>query len=194
MILDALRAALQFAFLLACNLVLDLLGLVVVAIAIPFRKPELSVSDGRPIVNLPRWAWIWGNDYDGLLGDKRGWWAANTPFGVPVDSFLAMWWWAAVRNPSNNTRRVSLFSCPVSECQVSYVGAPYVRDKIGSEGWQFVICKRGWRRWYCFYWVHPWNESNALVIRLGFKVNPTDYAGDVDVGEVVKINPYKDIS
>jgi hypothetical protein len=94
------RALAQWLFLFVCNVVLLLLGLLVVAVAIPFRVPGLSVSDGRPIVNLPRWVWLWGNDFDGLLGDKHGTWAASTPFGLPADSFIAMYTWAALRNPS----------------------------------------------------------------------------------------------
>lgn len=90
MFLSLPRALAQWLFLLACDLVLLILGLVVVAVAIPFRVPGVSVSDGRSIVNLPRWAWLFGNDYDGLLGDKRGWWAENTPFGWVATSFGAM--------------------------------------------------------------------------------------------------------
>ncbi|MEE3504821.1 hypothetical protein QN399_00840 [Pseudomonas sp. 10C3] len=51
--LDICRAVIQWVFLLACNIVTDLLGLLVVAIAIPFRVDDISKSDGRPIVNLP---------------------------------------------------------------------------------------------------------------------------------------------
>ena len=70
-------ALLQWAVLLVVRVALIVLGLMVVAVAIPFAVPGLSVSDLRPIVNLPRWAWLFGNDYDGLDGDKRYWWADN---------------------------------------------------------------------------------------------------------------------
>ena len=66
--LNITKAICQWVFLLACNIVTDLIGLFVVAIAIPFRVDDVSKSDGRPIVNLPRWAWLFGNDYDGLQG------------------------------------------------------------------------------------------------------------------------------
>jgi hypothetical protein len=118
--LTVLKVVVQWVFLLLSGIVLDLLGLFVVAIAIPFRVNGVSGSDGRAIVNLPRWAWLWGNDYDGLQGDNCGWWAANTPFGWPVDSFLAMWWWAAIRNPSNNMRFVSLWNAPVTGSAITY--------------------------------------------------------------------------
>jgi len=188
------RALAQWVFLFVCNVVL-LLGLVVVAVAIPFRVSGVSVSDGRSIVNLPRWVWLWGNDFDGLLGDKHGTWAASTPFGLPADSFIAMYTWAALRNPINNMRGLSLFACPVADCTISGYGQGYVRDKPGLGGWQFVIAKRGLRRWYGFYWVHQWSETRALIVRLGYKIAVSD-AGQVEppIGMTTKINLYKDIS
>ena len=62
-------AAVTWLLLLVARVVMIVLGLAVVAVAIPFAVPGVSVSDGRPIVNLPRWAWPWGNDFDGLDGD-----------------------------------------------------------------------------------------------------------------------------
>ena len=134
-----LRAILQWTFLLLANIVTDLLGIFVVALAIPFRVPGVSVSDGRPIVNLPKWVWMFGNDYDGLLGDKRGWWDANTPFGWKVDSFMAMWWWAAIRNPVNNMRLMKLFQAPVRGSTITYKGDFHVRDDKDSADRKSVV-------------------------------------------------------
>ena len=193
--LDKFRAVCQWVLLLACNIITDILGLVVVAVAIPFRVPDISKSDGRAIVNLPSWAWLFGNDYDGLLGDKHGTWAASTPFGLPVDSFISMYTWAALRNPVNNMRLVSLWSCPLSKCVATFSGQGYVRDDPNFTGWQFVTTKLaagGWRRWYSFYWVHAWSETRCLVVRFGFKVNPLDdFAQEDDAGMTTKINFYK---
>ena len=191
---DICKAFAQWGFLLVSNLLLDVLGLFVVAATIPFRVSGVSGSDGRPIVNLPRWVWLFGNDYDGLLGDKRGWWAANTPFGWPVDSFLAMWWWAAVRNPVNNMRFVKLWQAPVKGSTITYKGDYFVRDKPGSAGWQFVKTENGGKCWYGFYLVHQWSETRAFVIRMGFKVQPDDAGTDGEPkGMTTKINPYKAI-
>jgi hypothetical protein len=197
MLLTFFLASGQFLFLLLSNLVTDLIGFVVVAIAIPFRVNGISKSDGRPIVNLPRWAWLFGNDYDGLLGDSHGTWAASTPWGLPVDSFISMYTWAALRNPVENMRFLPLWSCPLSECVATYKGQSFVRDKPESVGWQFVTIKRkagGWMHWYSFYWVHAWNDTNALVVRFGFKVNPTDdFVTEPDAGMTTKIDLYKAI-
>lgn len=212
MLANLLLAPLQWSFLLISNIVLDLLGLVVVAMAIPFRVQDVSLSDGRAIINLPRWAHLFGNDYDGLLGDKRQWWAQNCDaevlFGllpllrrmrIPIPtvtaaSFLGMYWWAAIRNPANNMRLLALYSCPVSECEISYRGAAVVEDKPGQGGWQFVVASKGLRRWYGFYFVHEWSATRAFVIRFGFKIKPEHYGSNEPAkGMTTKINPFKSI-
>ena len=84
---DFIKAFISFIFLFVVNVFFVLSGLLFVALGIPFRVEGFSVSDGRPIVNLPKWLYPYGNDFDGLLGDKRVLYANNTPFGVPVDTF-----------------------------------------------------------------------------------------------------------
>lgn len=210
---DVVRALWQWTFLLLCNIVLDLIGLFVVAATIPFRVDGVSRSDGRFIVNLPSWVRIFGNDWDGLLGDKRMWWRDNCDacvwFGlypllrkiginvkqVTPDTFLAMWWWAAVRNPVNNMRLYSLWQAPVIGSTITYKGDYTVEDSPGKGGWQFVIDENGGKRWYGFYWVHEWNDKAAFVIRMGFKVKP-EHAGSTTEepkGMTTKINPYKSL-
>lgn len=210
--LNVLLAPLQWLFLLLSNIVLIPVGLVVVALAIPYRVPGVSLSDGRAIVNLPRWAHLFGNDFDGLLGDKRLWWAQNCDglvlwgllpllrrLGLPLatvtaESVLAMYWWAALRNPVNNKRLLALYSCPVSRCEIRYRGQAVVEDKPGQGGWQFVIARQGLRRWFGFYFVHEWSATRAFVVRLGFKIKP-DHAGSDEPakGATTKINPFKSI-
>ncbi|WP_313135525.1 DUF7338 family protein [Stutzerimonas nitrititolerans] len=189
-------ALIQWALLIVARVALIVIGLPVVALAIPFRTEGVSASDGRAIVNLPRWAWMFGNDYDGLFGDKRGWWADNTPFGWPVGSFAAMWWWAAIRNPVNNLRLVPGISCPVSECLITYRGHYSVEDKPDRGGWQFVTAKRhsGSSRWYGFYFVHEWSKTRAFVIRIGYKIKPSHAGSDEPAkGMTFKLNPWKEI-
>ena len=191
--MDYIKATLQWLFLLASNIMLNILGLVVVAIAIPFRVDGVSLSDGRKISNLPKWAWLFGNDYDGLLGDKRMWWAANTPFGLPADHFISMYTWAALRNPVNNKRLTPLFSCPVEGSTITYKGDEHVRDHPGEGGWQFVTTENNGKKWYGFYLVHEWSATRAFVIRFGFKTEPKDAGSTERQGMTTKINFYKSI-
>ena len=194
MINSIVRAVFQWVFLFLSNVVLDILGLLVVLVAIPFRVAGKSVSDGRDIVNLPKWAWLFGNDYDGLLGDKRGWWANNTPFGVKAESFFAMWVWAAVRNPVNNMRLTSLYSAPIKGSVITYKGSYVVEDKPGMGGWQFVTIENSGKKWYGFYLVHEWNPKKAFVVRLGFKVKPEhNGTSENPKGMTTKISLWKEL-
>lgn len=212
--LDLLFALVQWAVLAVVRLVLLLVGLPLVAVAILFAVPGYSLSDGRRIDDLPRWAWLWGNAFDGLDGDKRLWWAANCDalvlFGLlpllrrlglplaplPVTSWLARWWWAAVRNPVNNMRLVPGVSCPVSECAIDYLGQYTVEDKPGKGGWQFVRAVRrgGVSRWYGFYFVRERSATTGAVVRLGFKIKP-EHEGSQEPakGMTFKVNPAKEI-
>lgn len=191
--MDYVKAAVQFLSLLVANVVLDVIGLVVVAIAPPFRVKDCSGSDGREISNLPKWAWLFGNDYDGVLGDKRGWWAANTPFGLPVDHFVSMYTWAALRNPVNNMRRTNLFSAPVQGSTITFKGKEHVRDDKDSAGWQFVTTENSGKKWFGFYLVYLWSYTRAFVICLGFKVEPKDAGSTERQGMTTKVNPWKAI-
>lgn len=192
---DYVKAGLQWVFCLAANIVLDSMGLVIVAVALPFRVADVSVSDGRKIINLPRWVWLWGNDFDGVQGDKRGWWAAHTPFGWDVNGYKAMYWWTAIRNPTNNMRRLKLFSAPIIGSTITYIGDRDVADKPGRAGWQFVkLVSASGRSYYGFYLVKMLGSKHAFVIRMGFKVSP-DHQGSKEQpkGMTTKINPWKNI-
>jgi hypothetical protein len=193
--MDYIKAIFQFLFLLISDITLDLIGLFMVAIAIPFRVDGVSVGDGRKIVNLPKWAWLWGNDFDGLLGDKLGEWVDEVPFGWNINSYAAMYWWAAIRNPANNTRMLSLYSAPITGSTFTYKGDYTVNDKDGQGGWQFVkLVSLAGKAYYGFYLVKQWTTTHASVIRFGFKISP-DQAGTVDLpkGETSRINPWKEL-
>lgn len=193
--MDYIKAICQFTFLFFSNIVLVLLGFVVVAVAIPFRVKDFSESDGRQIVNLPKWAWLWGNDFDGLLGDKRGWWAENTPFKLPVDHYISMYTWAAFRNPANNKRLLSWYQTPVVGSEITYKGNFTVEDKPGMGGWQFVKAVHDGKSSYGFYLVHEWSLTRAFVIRFGYKVKPMHAGNTTELakGFTTKVNLYKAI-
>lgn len=212
--LDIPLALVQWVALALLRLALLVVGLLVVAVAVPFAVPGVSRSDQRAIVNLPAWAWLFGNDFDGLDGDKRLWWALNCdalvfwgllpwlrakglPFGpLPVTSWLARWWWAAIRNPVNNLRLVPGVSCPVSDCAIDYLGQAVVEDKPGQGGWQFVRATHrvGLLRWYGFYAVRVTGPATAALVRLGFKIKPAHQgSAEPAKGMTFKVSFNKDI-
>jgi len=185
----------QWLFLFLSDVIFVTLGPIMVALALPFAKDDFSVSDHRVIRNLPKWAYFWGNDFDGSLGDKHGWWAANTPFGWKVDSFMAQWWWLAIRNPANNMRMFSCWSAPVAGATCSFKGDAAVADSPGRGGWQFVTFSYPDKfSRYGFYFVKQLSATHAFAIRLGFKISP-DLVGtdEQPKGYTFKINPAKNI-
>jgi hypothetical protein len=186
------KALMQWIPMFILDTLLLITGLFVVAIAIPFRVKDKSVTTGEDIVNLPKWAWLWGNDVEGLLGTSLKTWKDQTPFKLPVDHPVSMWAWAAVRNPSNNARLIPYFSCPVAKCKFQYYGQEEVVDSLGFDGWQFVIGDDGKRKYYGFYLVRPWSATRSLVIRLGFKIKP--FHKGIPKGVTFKVNLFKNVA
>ncbi|WID41938.1 hypothetical protein [Pseudomonas phage PG1] len=186
MLTHVLRAALQWACLLPLRVLMILAGLVVVPLALPFRvtqgpaQPFSQAAGDWVLILLPSWAWLWSNDRDGAAGDKRGWWHLNAPFGLGAYHWLSMFWWLAIRNPANNARFSTLFGCPVTECDYRYWGQASVEDDPGKGGWRLLLAthRKTGRRFYGFYWVRQWSATRALVVQLGFKGEPEDWADD----------------
>lgn len=203
-----LRAALQWALFLPLRVTLILLGFLVVPAALPFLAIEgpaipFSQAPGKwRLAKLPAWAWLWSNDRDGALGDKRGWWHLNAPFGLGAYHWFPQLWWLAIRNPANNMRFSPWFSCPVAECDYRYWGNESVEDRPGEGGRRLLLAthKVTGRRYYGFYGVWQWSGTRALVIQLGFKPEPSDWAEDYSVdptaqwkGLTFEVNPWKSI-
>lgn len=195
--------------LLFVKIVCVLLGFIIVAVALPFRKeskikyPMTQYAGEWWHVGLPEWAWIWSNDRDGLLGDRRGWWKTHTPLGQHYTSFFSMYWWAAIRNPANNLRYTSLMGCNVEDCDYVLHGDKIVEDDVGLGGKQLVIATdRNTGKQYAGLYVvyeYPFWKKHALIIQLGFKIKPSSFE-DIELGHPAnikgftwEINPFKNI-
>lgn len=203
-----LRAALQWALFLPLRVTLILLGLVVVPLALPFltiENPPVAFTQAPGywgLGRLPAWAWLWSNDRDGALGDKRGWWHLNAPFDLGAYHWFSQFWWLAIRNPANNMRFHPWFSCPVAECDYRYWGSEGVKDRPGQGGRRLILAthKTTGRRYYGFYGVWQLRATRALVIQVGFKPEPSDWKEDYSAdptaqwkGLTFEVNPWKGI-
>lgn len=208
MTLHILRAALQWALFLPLRVFLILLGFLVVPLALPFltiEGPPLAFTQAPgfwSLGRLPAWAWLWSNDRDGALGDKRGWWHLNAPFGLGAYHWFSKFWWLAIRNPANNMRFHPWFSCPLTECDYRYWGNESVEDRPGQGGRRLLLAthKTTGRCYYGFYGVWQLSAARALVIQLGFKPEPSDWAEDYSAdpsaqwkGLTFEVNPWKSI-
>jgi hypothetical protein len=190
---------------------LIILGLFIVPIAIPFAVKQKSNSDaGQEILTYNGLFWLWGNDHDGLLGDRRAkwsriWfeevhpklkWLSWTKLVTPkTECFMAKYIWAAFRNPANNLRFCKLYKCDLERCEPQdWVGDKVVSDRVGRAGKHFIWAyPRKSMLPYCgYYCVRMWSEKQikCIRIRLGFKID----AHDTDaVGFCTVISLYKEV-
>ncbi|SDH81170.1 hypothetical protein SAMN05216588_107267 [Pseudomonas flavescens] len=203
-------AVLKTLGLLVLRAVLIVAGLVVVPLALPWRRtnestrqPFTTATGDWLLVTLPGWAWLWSNDRDGAIGDKRGWWHANAPFGLGAYNWFSMFAWLVYRNPANNARFTHLMGCPVTECDYQFWGDEVVKDKPDQGGLRFLTAthRESGRRYCGLYYVKTWSDRRAMVVQLGFKGEPSDwaedYSGDLSrqwKGFTFEVNPWKNIA
>ena len=172
-------------FLALVGLPIMLLGFLLVAVGLPFRKsyPEtIKPFTQFPerghwmLVDLPSWLKPWSNPFDGALGDKRGWWA-NERNGEQA-SLLSMWLWMAVRNPANYWNRV-ITGVDVSRCKIArvYGNADEIIEEPGVSNWHVLKATRDdgatfYRLW--IVWAYPFRPDKSLNIDLGWKLKLED--------------------
>lgn len=188
-----IKAFIFFLCSLVIQIVSALLGLIIVPIALcssvssplEFKTSALGPLNWYP-VHLPKWAWLWDNEKDGMRGDHKGRWLnRDAPKWLSNDT-LRMFWWAAIRNPANNLKRLVL-GCDIRSHRIETLkGNDYVRDDAKSAGFQLVRAKSKYGRTtrYHLYYVRVYKGTNrAIVIELGNKVR-VDHIGQVYDDEV----------
>lgn len=120
-----------------------------------------------------RFMWLFGNDEDGLYGDRRGYWSDEQKGNEKTT--WAMYKWAALRNPANNlSRYTDDFACYPNDCTIEYWGdydSP--DDRPVKEGWHFVKATDvAGRVFYGFRQVEV--EDDKVINRsFGFKLKPS---------------------
>jgi hypothetical protein len=183
MLLDVIYFVFSWFVSAILRIPLILLGLIMVPIGLLFKKEHKETE--RPFtqhntdktwmwVTLPKVLWIWSNDRDGALGDKRGWWDKNCPSGDSRD-FLSMFNWLALRNPANNMRWLKGFSVNMKEAVVTKLAGNTdydIDDKVGKTGWMWLKAKGPTFNYYTFYGVWPRKKdpTKAFMIRIGHKI------------------------
>lgn len=196
------------------GLLVSAAGLFAVAIGIPFRRiePDTTVSFSDPRFGhlgtwvrerLPVWLLPWDNAYDGLNGDKRGWfanWCLDRK--IPYPSFWARWIWAAWRNPANYWSR-NTTGCNVTGSAVETILGPDLVDE-DNPGFHFqILTDANGRRFEVLELCRPWPfaPSHAVYARFGWKIKPEHAGTPIDArpqdqmkGTVYRCSFWKDIS
>lgn len=186
------------------GVVLWVIGLPIVAVLAKRRAWEVTRSrfytyrDGSRRVVLawaPRWAWLWGNEEDGVAGGGE-WVRTRTHWGPWRRAFV----WSALRNPVNNLRFVSPFGMRIRPARIRVRGNS-VESPIADERgtgvvrlrWSYVwqgVRAGLWVRVPLAKWLHftrragfPWisvrvqREPYVVNLRAGWKLIPSDAYG-----------------
>lgn len=204
--------------LLLIELPVQFIGLFINALTIPFAREDDDLSnDGNPRqysqfpelgewvrVRLPKWALWWDNPYDGLRGDKRGWWANECrKNGRTERDFLSMYIWSAIRNPANYFSR-KVTGCDVSDCSIQKIfGNADIVDDTGKSGksWHYLVAvdSKG-KRFIRLFGVFPWAKTKMLYVNIGWKIKlehngtpKTNREQDRYKGNTFRVNPFRSI-
>lgn len=167
---------------LALGIPVKLLGLPLVALGLRFRReyPETEQPFEQHtgtwvLVRLPAWLAPWDNRYDGMMGDKRGYWDNWCRINRGRDSaaFWSMWEWAAIRNPANHFSR-NMIARDISGCTIDRLAgnADVVTETPGRFEWHFLRAtpERGWPFYRLFFvWPWPFKDDHAVMIDIGWK-------------------------
>lgn len=192
---------------------IKVIGLVTVAIGLLFLRkfPETEREFTQfphelkwQLVRLPEWLLWWDNQYDGLLGDKRGYWNDQClkKYNKRADHPWCMWLWGAIRNPSNYySRNVACFD--VSKCDIEKVwGDDKVIEEPGYKCAQFLKAtdRDTGRSYYRMFisWAIPFKQDRALMLDIGykFKLSHAEMPQDADEKDrlrssVFTLSPWK---
>lgn len=189
--------------------VVELFGLLVVWFALPYKRVQgeaqpFTQFPGRgywQLVRLPAWALLWDNPYDGVRGDKRGWWAnyCVETYGEPNTTRLSMWRWAALRNPANYFSRV-ICGVDVSTLRiVAVAGSEAIADHRG--GYLLKGMAAGGRVYPRLYAEWRITATHGLMLDLGWKIKTSHNGTAPDAPEkdrlkgiVAVVSPWKGLA
>jgi len=170
---DLIYMVVSWMVLVLIRLPLILIGLVVTPIALRDRK--ISMKGAQKFtqfhkddiwfhIGLPKWAWLWSNDRDGAMGDKRGWW--HNEVNRKSQNMWPMYKWLALRNPVNNLGFLPFFSCDISKAKVEVIAGHEAPDyKDMPKGLQILKANDGKFNYYHLYYT-----SDRFYIRIGHKI------------------------
>ena len=190
------------AFVLALIKVpMILLGIPLVLIGTQFTRQWVT-DTGRTITRLPQWLLPWDNIYDGLEGDKRGWWAnyCLENYKKPATHWYCMWMWAGFRNPANYFSRITC-GVDISGLNITSVATHSNPEVAPYKGWYLLRGVGAKKQYPRFYLQWAIKDTYGLMIDLGWKIKlshndilPSDPEKDRMKGLVWVISPWKELS
>ena len=118
-----------------------------------FRRATVSIN-WTPILDAPRWLWLFGNNEDGLLPPE------SMKLWVGLPAWRRAMLWTCWRNPVNNLRFEKwLYAPPV----LGKVRGVYIRGWcVVWQGWRTRIISPGWKLTVGFKY-QPEDVNNACT-------------------------------
>ncbi len=184
-----LFAPISWALYIVAVAPLYVLGYPIVAALIVFRQYTWRQSYFWPYAILtwkPRWAYLWGNEEDGVDG-TRGYvkWPGT-------DQWQNAWWiekmanwgtwgrmlvWSAYRNPICNARFIKPLGFKINRGEIAWTGNSPLPRETTKTTWvpQWFLCAHGWYSGFYFAW-------RKVYFRIGWNVFPGDANPDDGLG------------
>lgn len=155
-----------------------IMGLFIVAFLLAtgqYHTRPSRVYKGRKVTTWkPRWAWLWGQEEDGVFGPD------SYRKGQP--QWLRAYVWAAIRNPVNNERFTPPLGFVVDPSKIKVYGntvsSPYddeAAEQVMRFRWSYVT-----HGWYSGLWIRIPVGKKHINFRIGWKLLPRDKEGVPD--------------
>lgn len=176
LLFNALGAALIWSVLFPVRIILVIMGLPIVAIALPFateRETDRVASwDQWRLIRLPWWAWLWDNKRDGAMGDVRGTYPDRQAPDWADTEYLLAYNWLALRNPVNN------FSRWLPLASVDINGRVSEALSVGDDHLFLRVIGRWGIPYYQFMWQFWDDHWLKLGHKIDLKYNTKDWTED----------------
>jgi len=180
MAVDAVIVALA----IVVRIIIIIFGLLAILVALPFAKPTGEINDrGWQMWHMPRWAWPWDNDRNGVYGDKSGRYVREHGTGF--------WWrynWTAIRNPANNASRHWLGFNVSEVTNIEYAGTENEADE-GVAGWSYYRAKTEKFVYPGFVWSGPIRGKNYSFYA-GWKIRKNKAPNDGQIGLTISLEKW----
>lgn len=146
------------------NDVIGLLGCFVLPVVLRLAP---STAD-----HLPKWCWMWDNDWDTINGDAYGWMALTMAAGVDQRSYIARLNWLCVRNGTANFSRYTLGFQITPLTAYKHIG-DWIDDNTGDHSGSLYVeaTHPDGRTRFCYASLTQWGSSRRCIrTYLGWKM------------------------
>jgi len=175
-----------------------ILGITIIPYIYKYRQVEYDTfmekyPGFRPWVNPEDWE----GGYRTYRNSLPRWWVNSKG-----DGFKSFWHYHAIRNPANGLRGVEWLDLDIKPEEVKFktnTDIRYYEPNTVRANEEKTVWYLAWQGWQAgFKLIHIWSEERHLVIKFGWRVEPSDATeetvsdmGIEDASFASKILPYR---